>query len=206
MIIQPIVEGQGDVQAVPVLLRRLRDEAQAWELEIGRPHRRTRGELAKKETLQRAVQVAVLEDACVGVVIVFDADDDCPKELAPTIQRWAEEVSQGVPCVVVMANREYEAWILASIEEMRGHRSIKADAVSHPEPEDPRNAKGALEDCMVPGASYSETVDQAALTARISLKKAYAASRSFRRLVSAFGGVVATAGVELADWPPGDWM
>ena len=42
MIIQPIVEGQGDEAAVAVLLRRLRDEAKAWGLEIGRPHRRRR--------------------------------------------------------------------------------------------------------------------------------------------------------------------
>jgi len=33
VIIQPIVEGQGEVDAVPVLLRRLRDEARAWGLE-----------------------------------------------------------------------------------------------------------------------------------------------------------------------------
>ena len=30
MIIQPIVEGHGEVAAVPVLLRRLCREAQAW--------------------------------------------------------------------------------------------------------------------------------------------------------------------------------
>ena len=36
MNIQPIVEGQGEVQAVPVLLRRLRDSAQAFELESTR--------------------------------------------------------------------------------------------------------------------------------------------------------------------------
>ena len=56
MIIQPIVEGQGDVAAVPLLLRRLRDEAQAWGLEVGRPHRKRRTQLVKKDSLQSAVR------------------------------------------------------------------------------------------------------------------------------------------------------
>ena len=52
MIIQPIVEGQGDEAAVPLLLRRLRDEAQAWGLDVGRPHRKQRTQLVKKDSLQ----------------------------------------------------------------------------------------------------------------------------------------------------------
>ena len=34
MRIQPIVEGYGEVAAVPVLLRRLRDEAEAFQIEF----------------------------------------------------------------------------------------------------------------------------------------------------------------------------
>ena len=40
MVVVPIVEGHGDVAAVPVLLRRLVDVAQAWdEVRIGVPIR-----------------------------------------------------------------------------------------------------------------------------------------------------------------------
>jgi len=42
MNIQPIVEGHGEVSAVPVLLRRLRDQAQAFALDINAPIRRKR--------------------------------------------------------------------------------------------------------------------------------------------------------------------
>ena len=35
--IQPVVEGHGEVEALPVLLRRLRDEASAWKVGIGTP-------------------------------------------------------------------------------------------------------------------------------------------------------------------------
>ncbi len=48
-MIQPIVEGHGDVAAFPVLLRRLIDEAQAWNVGIGRP---IRSPLGAKEQLE----------------------------------------------------------------------------------------------------------------------------------------------------------
>jgi len=206
VIIQPIVEGQGDEAAVPLLLRRLRDEAQAWGLEVGRPHKRRRTQLVKKDSLQIAVRVAALREDCAGILIVFDADDDCPAELAPTLEQWAREASGEIPCAVVMANREYEAWFLASIEALRGRAGVLPDAASHADPEAPRDAKGELERRMLPGASYSATVDQPAMTAHLDLRTAYRRCRSFRKLVSAFGALAATAGVAPPVWPPAAWM
>ena len=206
MMIQPIVEGQGEEAAVPLLLRRLRDEAQGWGLEIGRPHRRRRTQFVQKDSLQSAVRVAALREDCVGILVLFDADDDCPKELAPTLNEWALEAAGGKPCAVVMANREYEAWFLASIEALRGRAGILPEANSHPNPEMPRDAKGELEQRMPQGASYSATVDQAALTAHLDLASAYRHCRSFRKLVSAFGALAAAAGVAPAVWPPGAWI
>jgi hypothetical protein len=105
-----------------------------------------------------------------------------------------------------MANREYEAWLLAGVESLRGVAGIRGDAGPHPDPEAPRDAKGELEQRMSIGASYSPTVDQAALTAHLDLQNAYQRCRSFRKLVSAFGALAATAGVPLAVWPPATWV
>lgn len=55
MNIQPIVEGYGDVEAVPVLLRRLRDLCGAYRIDVNRPIRRTRSELAREDTLRKSV-------------------------------------------------------------------------------------------------------------------------------------------------------
>lgn len=206
MIIQPIVEGQGDEAALPLLLRRLRDEAQAWELNVGRPHRRRRTQLVKKDSLQTAVRVALLREDCVGVLVLFDADGDCPKELAPTLEQWAREAAGGRPCAVVMANREYEAWFLASIESLRGRTSILTGATPHPDPESPRDAKGELESRMPPNMSYTATVDQPAFTAQFDLESAYRRCRSFRKLVSAFGMLAEAAGVAPKVWPPVTWV
>src|SRR3989442_6630926 len=191
MIIQPIVEGQGDEVAVPLLLRRLQDAAQAWGFEIGKPHRRRRTQLVKKDYLQNAVRVAALRENCAGILILFEADDDCPGELAPTLEHWSQEAAGEIPCAVVMANREYEAWFLASIEALRGRAGIVPNAVTPPHPEGLRDAKSALERCMAQGASYSPTVDQAALTEYLDLERVYRRCRSFRKLVSAFGTLAA---------------
>ena len=138
--------------------------------------------------------------------MLFDADDDCPKDLAPTLGGSAREASRGKPCAVVMANREYEAWFLASIETLRGKASILPDATSHYDPERPRDAKGQLDLRMPFGASYSPTVDQASLTAHLNFRSAYRRCRSFRKLVSAFGDLATAAGAAPAVWPPISWV
>jgi hypothetical protein len=162
--------------------------------------------LVKKDSLQTAVRLAALGQDCVAILVLFDADDDCPKELAPILEQWAREAAGGKPCAVVMAHREYEAWFLASIEALRGTAAILPDATSHPDPEAPRDAKGELDLRMPRGASYSPTVDQASLTALLDLESAYRRCRSFRKLVSAFGELVADAGVAPAVWPPATWV
>lgn len=104
-----------------------------------------------------------------------------------------------------MANREYEAWFLASLVALRGVRGIVADASSHAAPEDPRNAKGESRRHMIAGRGYSESVDQAAMTAQLDFGAAYRGCRSFRKMVKAFGDVVGEMGIVLAPWPPGVW-
>lgn len=138
--------------------------------------------------------------------MLLDSDKDCPKELGPQIQAWAESESQPIPCAVVLAHKEFEAWFLAAMESLRGVRGIRNDAESHPEPETPRGAKAQVEARMHPGYSYSETADQAAMTAKMDLSQVYHRSRSFRKFVSAFGKVVAAMGFDATSWPPPVWF
>ena len=172
---------------------------------MGKPIRRKRSELVQEATVRRSVRLALLQPECGGILIVFDSDDDCPRDLAPQIEAWARIEAGAIPCGVVMANREYEAWFLASLEALRGVRGIVADASSHVTPEVPRNAKGELRRHMIPGRGYAESVDQAAMTAKLDFGAAYRGCRSFRKMVKAFGDVVADMGVVLAAWPPGVW-
>lgn len=204
-MIQPIVEGHGDVAAFPVLLRRLIDEAQAWNVGIGRPIRRRRDQLVRETEVMQAVRLALLQPDCGAVLILFDGNSDCPSELGPTVHSWAAEAAGATPCSVVIAHREYEAWFLAAIESLRGHGRIRDDAESHPDPESPRGAKEQLEGRMEAGSSYFERTDQPAFSATFSLPDAYRRCRSFRKLAGSFRLLVAAMGQAIDTWPPADW-
>lgn len=205
MVLQPIVEGAGEVLAFPVLLRRLLAEAAIYDVRVATPILRKRSQLAKGELLRKAVELARKGSACDAILILFDSDDDLPCVLGPEVERWAVEEAGGTPCKVVLACKEYEAWFLATIESLRGKRGIQKDASAHPDPERPRDAKGQLEARMEPGRSYSEREDQPAFTSAFDMATAYARCRSFRRMAAAFGGLVADMGVGLGAWPPVSW-
>lgn len=193
MKIQPIVEGHAEVDAFPVLLRRLRDEAGAWGLEVGKPIRQKRTQLIQQQPLANAVEVALLQPQCAAVLILFDADDDCPAELGPAIQTWASTAAgDRAPCAVVLAKCEYEAWFLSTLEP------------PHPNPEGVRGAKEELANRLA--GRYSATADQASLSAALNLGLAYQRCRSFRRLVRAFGLLTASLGVCPDPWPPTAWL
>lgn len=205
MKIQPIVEGLGEVEAVPILLRRLISASGAAGLSVGRPIRKKRSELVQEGPLRTAVRLALRQSDCRAIIVLFDGDDDCPKQLAPRLETWARAEAGSTPCAVVMAQREYEAWFLATIESLRGRRGIRSDAVAPADPEAPRGAKGALEKQMEANQSYAETADQAPLTATFDLAIAYRRCRSFRRMTRAFGLLASEAGVTLSTWPPTAW-
>ena len=205
MKIQPIVEGHGEVKALPVLLRRLVEKAEVWSVGIGRPIRKPRNQLVRESELKKAVRLALLQPGCTAVLILFDGNSDCPAELGPVVQKWAKAEAGEVPCEVVIAHREFEAWFLAAIESLQGYRRIRADAQPHPTPEHPRDAKGHLEARMEADAGYLETTDQPALSARFSLADAYKRSRSFRKLANAFGRLVRSMEQEAGEWPPHCW-
>ena len=204
-MIQPIVEGHGEVKALPVLLRRLRDEAKAWTVQIEKPIRLSRSQLASELGMTRAVELARRQPACEAVLVVFDGDDDCPAELGPKVQGWATAAAAGLPCEVVMPHREYEAWFLAAIESLRTHALIRTDAAPHPDPERPRGAKERLQARVTEGIAYSPTAHQDRLSASFSLEHAYCRSRSFRKLTSSFGSLLAAMGEDVDAWPPERW-
>ena len=203
--IQPIVEGHGEVAALPVLLRRLLELAQVWDVRVRKPIREQRSRLAKRALLERVVQLARTQEGCRAILIVLDGDRDCPAELGPRLLEWAAGPAADTPCEVVIAHREYEAWFLASLPSLRGVRGIRPDTEAHPDPEAQRGAKEALEARMAPGLGYLERTDQPALSAEFSLPEAYRASRSFRKLTASVRSLVRGMGREFPEGPPDAW-
>lgn len=205
MVIQPLVEGFGEVDALPVLLRRLQAAAQQYGFQIVRPLRRKRSELTTEGAVRRSIRLALGTPDCAGIIILFDSNDEPACIIGPNVQRWAQAEAGVIPCEVVAATCEYEAWFISAVESLRGARGISSLAISHPTPETVRNAKGVLQACMAPGSFYSPTVDQAALTARVDLAEVHRRCRSFRKMVKAFGVLAEATGVRLENWPPQGW-
>lgn len=182
-MIQPIVEGHGEEKAFPILLRRLLPELGCYLDVVGSPLRSKRTKMVREADFKTAVQIAALKPSACAIFVLFDADDDCASTHVPNMLVWAREVAPEMPCGVVMARREYEAWFLAAIESLRGQHGISQEAVYQKNPEQVRDAKGALGSFMPQNVFYAPTADQPSLTARFDLGAAYRRASSFRKLV-----------------------
>ena len=191
--IATIVEGHGEVEAVPILLRRIAERVvPGIALEVPRPIRVKRHQVLKAEELERAVALAAgRAGPRGGILVLLDADDDCPAELASGLLHRARLSRPDRLIRVVLAKAEYESWFLAAAASLAGHRGID-EATSPPaDSEAIRNAKGWLSACMPPGRRYRETLHQAALTARFDLDSARVApsfEKLWRDLASLLGG------------------
>ncbi len=172
--IVPIVEGPGDVAALPVLLRRLIAELNPpVAIDIARPIRQPRGTLLKAGGIEAAVELAAIETGQNGAVLVLvDSDGECPKERAPELVARAINARNDKLTSVVLAHQEYEAWFLASASSLRGVRRLSAEMPDHDNPESVRGCKAWLERWLPPASKYSEAADQAALTATFDLRMA----------------------------------
>ena len=62
-----------------------------------------------------------------GVLVLLDADDDCPAALGPALLERARAARSDVPISVVLANREFEAWFIAAAESLAGTHGFPAD-------------------------------------------------------------------------------
>ena len=85
-VLVPIIEGHSEVQSVPVLLRRLLAERKRYEVKVVRPVRVGRYKVVRPGELERACELARRRpEGCNAILLLLDADDDCPKELAPDL-------------------------------------------------------------------------------------------------------------------------
>lgn len=183
-MILPIVEGHGEVTAVPILIRRvLAQYAPDVYVHIERPIRQNRTQLNQTGGIEGAVELAARRTKpSDGILVLLDADDDCPRELGEQLLARARAARPDRAICVVAANREYEAWFLAAAGSLRGQRELPEDLEPPADPESIRAAKGWLSSRTPRGVSYSPTIDQPALTSLFDLEQAHAA-RSFRKFV-----------------------
>jgi hypothetical protein len=188
------------VIAVRTLLERIWYEIISGEyVDVLSPVRRPRSKLLRRESqsnttildkdeLIRAVGLAASKlrvkrsTADAGLVLVlFDAETDCPKDLVPKMAESLSATAATVDCAIVFANVAFETWFVAAARSLREHLSLRLPDDDITDPERRRCSKKWIEDRFV-GPKYSETVDQVRLTAKMDLRLCRERSPSFDKL------------------------
>ena len=191
--VAPIVEGQGEVQAVPILLRRIAAQCSpSLELRINPPLRVKSGSfLHDEDYFRRHVELAARKakpwsKSCVWILL--DCEDECPAILGPSILQRAVGCRPDVIIFVTLAYREYETWFLAAAHSLRGVCNLPMDIDSPANPEGFRDAKGWLAARL--GVAYNEPNHQPRLTAKFAFTEA-AKVPSFARILDRFSNFFA---------------
>lgn len=181
--IATIVEGHGEVEAVPLVLRRIVQQVSPGSiLTVSRPIRVKRNRILQEGQLERTIELAARTTGADGcILLLLDANGDCPAKTAPQILQRATSARPDRSIRVVLAKMEFEAWFLAAVASLAGRHGIAEAAASPDDPESIRDAKGWLSDYMPRGQSYRETIHQAAFAATFDMDTARVAS-SFDKL------------------------
>ena len=205
------VEGEGDALAVPVLMKRLLTEVEAWDclhldpnpFKVGNVSR-----LLKNDCRNwiRWLSAAAKRREIGAVLLVLDGDSRriqgevfCAANVARELAREATRARAGdlFSVATVFACQEYESWLIAGVKSLCGERlkdgrpGVKAGA----KPPDgdlesaPRDAKRWLNKVMASG--YNPVRDQAPLTEIVDWDLVRnRPMRSFRRLENAVSQIV----------------
>jgi uncharacterized protein DUF4276 len=171
----PIVEGHGDVAAVPLLLRRIALEvAPQVDLKVQSPIRIPKERLLKVGELERAAKLASLKLEGTGaVLLVLDSERPCcPAQEGPQLLQRLHTAVPTVGRAVVLAHQEAETWFLAAAKSLSGHRGLPQNLEPPPDPAAIRGAKEWLSHQMRGSHPYSETLDQPAFAAIMNLEEA----------------------------------
>ena len=193
--IVPIVEGPGDVAAFPPLLVKILQQVNCRSDVIVAHGKGSVVNAQNKQKLEKHLEKflrhAQNKPDCGAIIVLVDADDDCPVIRFEQMTHRCCQAGLQVPVQVVYAHRMYESWFLASIETIRGRHGISEEASLEVAVETVGSPKKWLSDRMPHGSTYKETTHQVSLSKEIDLDMACEKSRSFRRLCHALEQLVA---------------
>lgn len=201
-----IVEGHGDQKCLPGLVTRFLQQHALHHVQVaGDPlNAKSCGNLKKKDGIENFVRQALQVRRADAILILLDSDKECENRakknepsLGPSLLARARAVAGHKPISVVVAHREYEAWLIAGWPEiciMLKDRPDQLPNLKHDEIslqisrncEQRTGYEGLLERAL--GEPYVKTRHQALLTSGVSFsEEMQKRSRSFRKLVKELG-------------------
>lgn len=205
------VEGQGDVDAAPVLISKLLNEQNAFCIASLDPNPFRVGNAATlirngMRDWCRHLQSARKRDNTAAIILLLDGDldrvngvDFCPYTVAQLLASKARDLGAGVnfSVAIAFALQEFESWLIAGIESIAGaqlpdgRNGIKAGTVAPVNDLEvaPRDAKKWLSSASHSG--YKESRDQVLLTKCIDWELVKnRPMRSYLRLENAVSQIV----------------
>jgi hypothetical protein len=210
-VIVPIVEGFGELTAVPVLIKRWlrhRNFHRNVEVDVNGPVRASGVDALKvphdeddELGVEYYVGIAMLRSPDI-ILVILDADKECPRTLGHSLLARARVlVPPDYPIGVVVANREYEAWFLAAFPSAQFRAGLSGLGFSPSRGSLPRGTDiEGIADCkgyvakLLSLKKYEPTIHQAKLTEHLPFSVGMSRrSRSFRKLLRELGSLMIQA-------------
>lgn len=209
LYIAPIVEGQTEELCLERILHRVWNDVLVapHRLQVLKPIRGHRSSLARAghPELEQRVGEAQLELArrlskdALGrglVLLLLDADKDCPATLGPALLTRAVAVRSDLDISCVLAKRQLENWFKAAGESLRGVCGLPDDVTTPPDPEDGSGATWLTQQLQRhnPQAKYKKPGDGVKLAAAVDVALCRQNSPSFDKLCRDLGARVTPPG------------
>lgn len=192
--IAPIVEGDGEVMAVPRLLRRIEKELIAGvSFDVLRPWRLKRGYVFpfRDQKVGEALKVSALNllrhpaPASKSAILVLMDRDPNPEptcRLGPRLLDNVRRVADPrVPVTCVLADVEFESWFVAAADSLSKYLEFHEERGTKSVTGEKPKGKSWIERHFK-NHRYSETVDQIELTKAMDLRLCRQYSPSFDKL------------------------
>ncbi len=124
-----VVEGDGEKDALPIIIRRhLYENRQIFNMQPALPkNSKGKGNLEVPGGVERFAQYAALPQDVCGVLVLCDSDNDKVCELGPGMQARVSGAVRNKPAVATLAVSEFENWIVASAETIDGATPVESD-------------------------------------------------------------------------------
>lgn len=184
LFIAPIVEGHGEVEAVPRILHRIASHAGKGGMIKVNPPIRIKATLFFRDAsyFEKYVLAAATKAAFNNgvVLLLLDSEDFCPAEKGPELLGRAIGVRPDIRYIVALAYREFETWFITSFSSLRDNLPFREGATAPTDPESLRDAKGWLSRNLV-GYNYDPISHQSLFCNYVDIQSARE-SHSFARL------------------------
>ncbi|HEV7165989.1 MAG TPA: DUF4276 family protein [Gammaproteobacteria bacterium] len=181
-----VVEGEGDVDATRLLMRRVLAQffdRHDYKIHVHRRHDLCHLRANDWANFKRYFNAAHAEEC--PIIWLLDCDDGCALDWLRNIYKVVAQLGLRQPLAFVFWVREYEAMFLYDLESIKEKLGIEE---FHDIPADPQAKRGVKEwiSSQLPsGFAYRESLDQERLTAVVDLEKIKTGYRSFEHLIKA---------------------